>query len=163
VRWAGERFGVRVEAMPSPREAVLGADIVCTVTASKTPVVEGRWLAEGTHLNAVGSSLPTTRELDTDAVVRGRLVVDRRESALNEAGDFLIPRAEGAITDRHIAGELGEVLLGRVAGRTAGQEITIFKSLGLAVEDVAAAHHVLARAEARGIGLVADLGGRRSA
>ena len=163
VRWAGERFGVPVEAVASPRDAVLGADLVCTVTASKTPVVEGEWLAQGAHVNAVGSSIPTTRELDTRAILRGRLVVDRRESALNEAGDFLIPRAEGAIGDGHIVGELGEVLLGRAAGRTAPADITIFKSLGLAVEDVAAAHHVLARAEARGAGIVADLGGRRSA
>jgi ornithine cyclodeaminase len=163
VQWAADRFGARVEPTTNPRDAVLGADLVCTVTASRTPVVEGAWVAEGAHINAVGSSLPTTRELDTGAVVRGRLVVDRRESALNEAGDFLIPRAEGAITDGHIVGELGEVLLGRAAGRTAAREITIFKSLGLAVEDVAAAHHVLARAEARGVGVVADLGGRRSA
>jgi ornithine cyclodeaminase len=82
--------------------------------------------------------------------------------ALNEAGDFLIPRAEGAIGDSHILGELGDVLLGRIAGRTAASDVTIFKSLGIAVEDLAAAHHVLRRAEERGVGIVTDLGGRRS-
>ena len=157
-----ERLGIGVEAMKGPRETVEGADLVCTVTASLTPVVEGKWLAEGVHVNAVGSSLPTTRELDTAAIARGRLVVDRRESALNEAGDFLIPRAEGAIDDSHILGELGDVLLGRIAGRTAASDVTIFKSLGIAVEDLAAAHHVLRRAEERGVGIVTDLGGRRS-
>ncbi len=157
-----ERLGVTVEAMRGPRETVEGADLICTVTASPVPVVEGDWVAEGAHLNAVGSSLPTTRELDTRAMVRGRLIVDRRESALNEAGDFLIPRAEGAITDAHIVGEVGDVLLGRIPGRTGANEVTIFKSLGIAVEDLAAAHHVLRRAEERGVGIVTDLGGRRS-
>ena len=157
-----ERLGITVEATKGPRETVEGADLVCTVTASPTPVLEGKWLADGVHVNAVGSSLPTTRELDTAAIARGRLVVDRRESALNEAGDFLIPRAEGAIGDAHILGELGDVLLGRIAGRTAASDVTIFKSLGIAVEDLAAAHHVLRRAEERGVGIVADLGGRRS-
>ncbi len=161
-RWARERLGVTVEAARSPREAVVGADIICTTTASRTPVVDGDWLSEGAHVNAVGSSLPKARELDTLAVVRGRLFVDRMESALNEAGDFLIPLAEGAITDQHIKGELGDVLVGRLPGRTAPGEVTIFKSLGIAVEDLAAAHHVLRAAEARGVGLVTDLGGRRS-
>jgi ornithine cyclodeaminase/alanine dehydrogenase-like protein (mu-crystallin family) len=159
---ARDRLGITVEAMRGPRETVEGADLICTVTGSPTPVVEGEWVADGAHINAVGSSLPTSRELDTRAMVRGRLIVDRRESALNEAGDFLIPRREGAITDAHIVGELGDVLLGRVPGRTAAKEITIFKSLGIAVEDLAAAHHVLRRAEERGVGIVTDLGGRRS-
>jgi ornithine cyclodeaminase len=88
--------------------------------------------------------------------------VDRRESAIHEAGDYLIPLAEGAIRDGHIAGELGEVLLGRVPGRQSSGERTIFKSLGIAIEDLAAAHHVLAKAEARSIGLVTELGGLRT-
>lgn len=161
VRWAEERLGITVEAMASPREAVTGANLICTVTASRTPVVESAWLSDGAHVNAVGSSIPSARELDTATIVRGRLVVDRLESALNEAGDFLIPRAEGAVSDGHILGELGDVLLGRLEGRTGPGDLTIFKSLGLAVEDLAAAEHVLRRAEARGVGLVTDLGGRR--
>lgn len=161
VGWAGTRFGPPVEAVAGGAEAVTGADIVCAVSSAREPVVRSEWVAEGTHLNAVGSSLPTTRELDTATVVRARFVVDRRESALNEAGDFLIPRGEGAITDAHIAAELGDVLLGRVSGRQTAAEVTIFKSLGLAVEDLAAGTHVLRQAEARGIGLVTELGGRR--
>jgi ornithine cyclodeaminase len=161
VGWAEDRLGITVEAMAGPREAVTGANVICTVTASRTPVVEGAWIADGAHVNAVGSSLTSARELDTAAIVRGRLVVDRLESALNEAGDFLIPRAEGAVSDAHILGELGDVLLGRIEGRTGPGDVTIFKSLGLAVEDLAAAEHVLRQAEARGVGLVTDLGGRR--
>jgi ornithine cyclodeaminase len=161
VHWAEEERGITVEAMASPRDAVTGANLVCTVTASRSPVVESAWLDDGAHVNAVGSSIPSARELDTAAVVRGRLVVDRVESALNEAGDFLIPRAEGAVSDGHILGELGDVLLGRIEGRTGPGDLTIFKSLGLAVEDLAAAEYVLRQAEARGVGLVTDLGGRR--
>jgi ornithine cyclodeaminase len=121
---------------------VLGADLVCTVTASKEPVLRGEWLAAGAHVNAVGASLPTARELDTPAMVAARLFVDRRESALHEAGDFLIPKAEGAITDAHIQAELGEVLTGAHPGRRSPEEITVFKSLGLAAEDVAAAQRI---------------------
>jgi alanine dehydrogenase len=162
VRWADARLGIRVEPVTGPREAVEGADLICTVSAAKTPVVQGDWVSAGAHLNAVGSSIPTTRELDTRAVVRGRLFVDRLESALHEAGDFLIPRQEGAITDAHILGELGDVLLGGLVGRANPSDVTIFKSLGIAVEDLAAAHHVLRKAEALGVGLVAELGGLRT-
>jgi len=159
--WAGNRFGAAVETVSSAEAAVRGADIICTATSSRTPVVEAGWLGPGVHINAVGSSIPTARELDSRTVAEARLVVDRRESALNEAGDFLIPRSEGAITDAHIVGELGEVLLGTVPGRRTPAEWTIFKSLGLAIEDLAAAHHVLGKAASRNIGLVAHLGGLR--
>jgi ornithine cyclodeaminase len=142
------QHGIAVEPAGSAREAVDGADVVCTVTASREPVLRGEWLADGAHVNAVGASLPFARELDTEAVTRGRLYVDRRESALNEAGDFLIPKGEGVIDDGHIVGELGELLLGRVTGRRAADELTIFKSLGLAVEDVAAASFIYERATA---------------
>ena len=162
VSWARERLGLEVEPSTSPREAITGADLICTVSSSPVPLVEGDRLQEGVHINAVGSSIPTTRELDTRAIVRARLIVDRIESALNEAGDFLIPRAEGAVTDAHIAGELGDVLTGAVPGRRSPAEITVFKSLGIAVEDLAAAHHVLRNAEAQGLGIVAELGGLRS-
>jgi alanine dehydrogenase len=153
------RHGVEVEPARSAREAVGGAEIICTVTSSREPVLAGEWLADGAHVNAVGASLPFARELDTAATVRGRLYVDRRESALNEAGDFLIPRREGAIGDDHIVGELGELLLGRVPGRQSAAEVTIFKSLGLAVEDVAAAAFIYGRAEGRGSSV--ELGGER--
>lgn len=160
--WARRSAGIEVEIPETAEATVLGADLICTVTSSRQPVVRSEWIGDGAHLNAVGSSIPTAREVDSDTMVRARLVVDRRESALNEAGDFLIPRAEGRITDAHIRGELGEVLLGSVPGRTSPGEVTLFKSLGLAVEDLAAASHVVARAEAAGIGLVVELGGRKS-
>jgi len=148
---AGE--GIRIEAVGDAREAVDPADVVCTVTAARDPVLSGRWLRRGTHVNAVGAALPTTRELDSDAVTQARLFVDRRESALNEAGEVLIPIREGAITPEHILGEIGEVLIGRVPGRQQDDEITLFKSLGLAVEDLACAHYLHARSarENRGV------------
>lgn len=159
----GQRWGLAIEAVRSAREAVAGADLICTVTSARDPVLLGEWIAPGAHINAVGSSVPFARELDTAAVVRARLYVDRRESALHEAGDFLIPRQEGAVTDDHIRGELGEVLLGRAAGRSAPEEVTLFKSLGLAVEDLAAAHHVYRQALTAGRGARVELGGARSA
>jgi ornithine cyclodeaminase len=153
---ASERVGLGVEAAGSAREAVLGADLVCTVTASREPVLRGEWLAAGAHVNAVGASLPTARELDTPAMVAARLFVDRRESALNEAGDFLMPKAEGAISDAHIQAELGEVLTGAHPGRRSPEEITVFKSLGLAVEDVAAAQRIHQNALRSGAGSFID-------
>ncbi len=146
--------------MGSAREAVEGADIICTVTTAAEPVVLGRWLAPGAHINAVGAYTPATRELDTEAVVNARLYVDRRDSTLNEAGEFLIPKREGVIGDEHIVGELGEVLLGRAPGRGSPAEITLFKSLGIAIEDLAAAHHIWRKAEATGAGMWVEIGGR---
>jgi alanine dehydrogenase len=151
------QLDVAILPVASAREAVEDADIVCTVTASRDPVLAGGWLAKGVHVNAVGASLPSARELDTAAVVRGCLYVDRRESALNEAGDFLIPKKEGAIGDEHIVGELGELLLGRISGRRSEDEVTIFKSLGLAVEDVAAAAFIYEKARADGRGVRVEL------
>jgi ornithine cyclodeaminase len=142
-------------------EAVDGAHIVCTITSSRTPVLEGAWLSPGTHICAVGASLASARELDSAAVQRARLFVDRRESAYAEAGDFLVPRGEGLITDAHILGELGQLAAGLIAGRLTRDEITLFKSLGLAVEDVAALRYILARAVETGAGMTFSLGGLR--
>lgn len=156
------RHNITMEFMPTVQAAVQGADIICTTTSSPDPILLGKHLSPGCHINAVGSSVPFTRELDTDAVVRSRLFVDRRESTLNEAGDFLIPKKEGAVGDNHIQGEIGEILLGKVKGRTSQEEITLFKSLGLAVEDLASAHHIYNKAVARGLGSSVELGGSRS-
>ena len=155
------RLGVLVEATEYARDAVHGADIICTTTSSREPVLQGEWIAEGAHINAVGSSTPTARELDSAAVSRARLFVDRRESTLNEAGDFLIPRREGVIGDGHILGEIGELLLGTHDGRVTPGDVTLFKSLGLAVEDVAAAQFIYREAIRRGVGLSVELGGKR--
>ncbi|HET9982839.1 MAG TPA: ornithine cyclodeaminase family protein [Longimicrobiales bacterium] len=153
--------GVAVEVAASAEAAVAGASIVCTTTAATEPVLRGAWLAPGAHVNAVGSSVPAARELDSDAVARSRLYVDRRESTLSEAGDFLVPRREGRIDDAHIVAELGEVLTGQAGGRGSPDEVTLFKSLGLAVEDVAAARHVYEKALAAGGGTAVELGGGR--
>jgi alanine dehydrogenase len=155
------RHGIRVEPVDSARAAVEGADLVCTTTSSVEPVLLGEWLAPGTHVNAVGACTKNARELDSAAVLRARLFVDCRESALNEAGDFLIPKSEGVLGDDHIRGELGEVLVGRCAGRRSPEEITLFKSLGLAVEDLAVASHLDRLAREQGVGTMVELGGAR--
>lgn len=158
---ARESAGLHVQAVPTAREAVEGADIICTVTASREPILCGEWISPGAHINAVGACLASMRELDGQAVARSRLFVDRRESALNEAGDFLLARAEGAVNDDHILGEIGEVLIERVPGRTDDDEITLFKSVGLAIEDLAAALHVYETAVEKNVGTSVDFGGRR--
>jgi len=154
------RLGVPVEPVASAREALAGADLVVTATSSPTPVCEGGWLAPGAHVNAVGACFRTTRELDGAAVARARLFTDARESLRNESGDWLLAIEDGAIDADHPAAELGEVLVGKAPGRTGADEITLFKSLGLAIEDVAAAHLVLSRALERGVGARVDLEGR---
>lgn len=157
-RFAQTGPGARIEVADTAREAVEGADLICTTTSSSTPVLEGEWLAPGAHVNAVGSSIAAARELDTAAIARARLFVDRRESTLNEAGDFLIPKREGAVTDAAIVAELGELLAG-ADGRLSGTEVTIFKSLGLGVEDLAAAEYVYQQATRGGAGEVVEFSG----
>jgi ornithine cyclodeaminase len=151
-----EKHGIPIEAAPDAESAVADADIVCTTTSAKEPVLKGAWLTEGTHVNAVGACFRSFRELDTEAVRRARLFVDRRESALHEAGDFLIPLEEGAIAESHIRAEIGELLLGTAEGRGSPSEITIFKSLGIGVEDLGAAHHLWTMAERLGRGGLVD-------
>jgi ornithine cyclodeaminase/alanine dehydrogenase-like protein (mu-crystallin family) len=146
-----------VEVARSAEEAVRDADVVVTATTTAEPILRRDWLKEGTHVNAVGSSVPSSRELDSETVAAAALYVDRRESTVNESGDYLIPLREGAIGAEHIRGEIGEVLIGAVDGRRDDAELTVFKSLGLAVEDLAAAELVVARAEAEGAGVEVDL------
>jgi ornithine cyclodeaminase/alanine dehydrogenase-like protein (mu-crystallin family) len=138
-------------------EALADAEIVCTTTSSREPIVRRVWLAPGAHVNAVGSSVPTARELDAETVAAASLFVDRRESALNEAGEYLLAVEEAAIGAEHIRAELGEVLVGGHPGRTADDELTVFKSVGLAVEDLAAADLCVRRARERGVGTEVDL------
>jgi ornithine cyclodeaminase len=125
--------------VPSAEDAVRGADIIVTATSSPEPVLRRSWIAEGAHINAVGSSVRSARELDAETIAAASLFVDRRESALNESGDYLAAAAEGAVDETHIRGEIGELLIGTAAGRQSDQEITLFKSLGLAAEDLGAA------------------------
>lgn len=151
---AAEQLAIEVEAVvsPSPDAALFGAEVVCTTTSAREPVVEHRWLASGAHVNAVGSSIPKARELETETVAASSLFVDRRESTLNESGDYLMAHAEGAIGPDHIKAELGEVLVGTHPGREHEDELTLFKSLGIAVEDLAAAELVVRRAREQGVG-----------
>jgi ornithine cyclodeaminase len=131
---------------------VRAADVVCTCTNAPEPVLRREWLRPGTHVNAVGSSGTWARELDVETVTAASLFVDRRESALNESGEIIAALEAGAIGPEHILAELGEVLVGSHPGRTSESELTLFKSLGLAVEDLAAAELVVARARAAGVG-----------
>jgi ornithine cyclodeaminase len=156
-------YGVEAVVALTGEEAVRGADIVCATTSSNDPVLLGDWITPGAHINAVGVSQPAARELDSNAVKRSRLYVDRRESALKEPGDILVPLKEGVIGPDHIVGEIGEVLIGRAPGRRDDSEITLFKSLGLAIEDLAAAAHVYAEAVRTGAGVRVELGGARVA
>jgi ornithine cyclodeaminase len=149
--------GLPVEAAATAEEAVRGADMICTVTASRVPVLHGEWIAPGAHVNAVGACTPVSRELDTAAVLRSRFFGDLRESVLQEAGDFLIPLKEGAFGEDHLQGDLGDLLLGRVKGRLSPDDVTVFESLGIAVEDLAAAQHVYAAALAAGRGVRLEL------
>ena len=140
------QYGFPIVAVPSAEAAVREADIVATVTASAEPILQRAWLKEGVHINAVGSSIPTSREIDSATMAAARLFVDRRESALAEAGDLLIAIREDAVTGDHVVAELGEVIIGKNPGRRSPTELTLFKSLGLAVEDVASAAYIVRRA-----------------
>jgi ornithine cyclodeaminase len=141
-----------LEAVESPEAAVRGADIVVTATTAREPVLERSWLAPGTHVNAIGASRPPHREIDTATWAAAAVFVDRRESVENEAADYRLAREEGAIGPEHIQAELGEVLLGRARGRNSAEQVTLFRSLGLAVEDMAAAQHVMQQARDSGAG-----------
>ena len=134
-------------------EALDGAEVVCTCTAAREPIVRRAWLGAGAHVNAVGSSIPSARELDGDVVAAAALFVDRRESTLNESGDYLRAVEETGIGPGHIRAELGELLIGTRPGRADADELTLFKSLGLAVEDLAAAALCVERARERGLGV----------
>jgi ornithine cyclodeaminase len=144
------------EASPSVEEAVRGADVIVTVTNSAKPVLEREWLKPGAHVNAVGACFPTTRELDSATVADSSFFVDRRESAVNEAGDYLLALEEGAIGPDHIRAEIGEILIGAHPGRTSPDELTVFESLGLAVEDLAAAEYLMRRAAETGRGTTVE-------
>jgi len=141
-----------IEPVESNEAAARGADIIVTATTTREPVVNREWISPGTHLNAIGTYSFNAREVDTATMKAATLFVDRRESALNEAGDYLIAAKEGAIGPEHIRAELSEVVAGDRPGRTSPDEITIFKSLGLAMEDLAAAAYCFrkARQENRG-------------
>jgi alanine dehydrogenase len=142
--------GLRVK--PASPEEVAAGDIVVTATTSKTPVFDGDWVRDGAHVNGIGSHAPTARELDEKIVSSSRIVVDSLEANLREAGDLIIPMAEGKFSKERVHAELGEVVLGKKRGRESSEEKTLFKSVGLAIEDVATASVAYERARAAGIG-----------
>lgn len=144
--------GARLRATDTAEEAVRGADLIVLATASPVPVVDMSWIAPGSHIVSVGAPRPDQREIDPALMAQARLFVDSRAGALTESGDVVIGIAEGRFGADHIAGELGDVVLGRAEGRRSDDEITIFKSLGMAVEDVATADLVYRRAVERGVG-----------
>jgi ornithine cyclodeaminase/alanine dehydrogenase-like protein (mu-crystallin family) len=142
----------------SAEDAVRGADVVVTATSAREPVLRRDWLEAGAHVNAVGASTPSVRELDVDTVAACALFCDSRESLRNEAGEYLLALEQGAIPgENHVRGELGEVLAGSAPGRLHADELTVFRSLGLAVEDLAAAECAVARARRMGIGTEVEL------
>jgi ornithine cyclodeaminase/alanine dehydrogenase-like protein (mu-crystallin family) len=140
---------------PSADAALFGAEVVCTTTSASEPVVQRRWLVTGAHVNAVGAFGPN-RELDNDTMAGASLFVDRRESALSEGGDYGLAAADGAVGPNDIKAELGEVLAGMHPGREHEDELTVFKSYGIGVEDLAAADLVVRRARERGVGVEVD-------
>lgn len=145
-----------IEAVASAQSALTGADLIVTATTSHDPVLQRDWIAPGAHINAVGTYSPAAREIDTATMVAASLFVDRRESALNEAGDYLLAAREGAIGPDHIRAEIGELLIGAAPGRTTRDEITLFKSLGLAIEDLASAAYLYKKAQQRQAGTWVD-------
>src|SRR3984893_13125645 len=150
----GARHRIVVETSATVREAIAGADIICTTTKAREPILQGDWLTPGVHLNVVGSSIAAAAEIDTAAVVKARFFVDRRESTINEGGEYLRALKAGAITAEHILGEIGEVANGSKVGRSWPLDVTIYKSLGIAPQDLASAHHVLEKARAAGVGQI---------
>ncbi len=147
-------LGVPARGYDSVAQAVAGADIVVTATASPVPVLRREWLAPGTHVNAVGACLPGDRELDTATMAAAALFADSRESVTHESGDYLLAGQEGVVNP--VRAELGEVITGMAPGRAGEDEITVFESLGLAAEDLAAASYLYAEASRLGAGTVAE-------
>ena len=142
-RMRGE-FGVRVETAANARDAVAVADIVCTVTPAAEPILKGAWLKPGTHVNVVGSSFAGPAEVDSDLVVRSRFIADHREGVLKQGAEFLHAKAACLVGDEHVAGEIGEVLSGKIPGRQSEDQITVYKSLGHIVQDLVSVQALLA-------------------
>lgn len=151
-----KKLDLEILVASTPKEAIQGADIICCATISETPVFDDKDLPTGVHINAVGSYKPHVQEVPEEMVLRSRLYVDHRESALEETGDLIIPINKGLMTENHIIAEIGEVAGEKAPGRTSETEITFFKTVGVAVQDLAAASVVLEKAEALNIGTVID-------
>ena len=141
-----------IEVVKSNEEAVRGADLIVTASSAHEPVIQRDWIADGAHINAIGTHSPQSREIDSATMAAARIFADRRESVLNEAGDYLLAAKDGAITPESIVAEIGELVIKTKQGRTSPAEITLFKSLGLAIEDVTCAEYLYRKASAQQIG-----------
>lgn len=150
-------FGVAARPCATPAETIAGTDIVCTTTAATTPVLFGADLEPGQHVNLVGAAVATSAEADTRLVERSRFYVDSRAAAMAAAGELLNAIAAGAVDEQHIAGEIGEVAAGKVPGRQSVDDITVYKSLGVSAQDLAAAHYLWRSVAAQGLGQTFDL------
>lgn len=151
-----KRHGIDMTVAETVEAAIRDADIICTTTAAAEPILEGRWIPAGCHLNVVGSSVAKFREIDTEAVVRSRLYVDYKPMTITQGGEYLVALREGAIGESHILGEIGEVLAEKCTGRQKNSDITMYKSLGMPIEDIASAMHIYRKAEQQGVGAVID-------
>jgi ornithine cyclodeaminase/alanine dehydrogenase len=147
-----EQLGIQMVPVDTAEKAVRRSHIVTTASTSKTPILMGDWLEEGMHVNAIGSHTPDARELDAVAIKRAKVIVDSREAALKEAGDLMIPISQGLVTPDHIYAELGEIITGKKVGREKENDITIFKSQGLAIQDISTASRVYEIAVKKGFG-----------
>ena len=149
-------FSFPIEPVQTNEEALRQADLIVTATSSLEPVLKRDWISPGAHLNAIGTHSPNSREIDSATMAAARIFTDRRESALNESGDYLLAAKEGVVTPESILGEIGELLIGTKSGRTSSTDITLFKSLGLAVEDVVTADYLYRKARAHEAGAWID-------
>jgi ornithine cyclodeaminase len=152
VREMQDKVSFPIEAVDSNEDAVRGADLIVTATSANEPVVERDWIADGAHINAIGTHSPLSREIDSETMAAARIFADRRESVLNEAGDYLLAAQEGAVTPESIVAEVGELIIKTKEGRISPKEITLFKSLGLAIEDVACAEYLFRKAKIENVG-----------
>ncbi|MDA4111032.1 MAG: ornithine cyclodeaminase family protein [Thaumarchaeota archaeon] len=152
-----KKLDLQIKIADEPRDILRASDIVVTVSTSKTPLFDGKEIRPGTHINAFGNYKPDERELDTETILKSRVFVDYEEAALSEAGDLIIPINEGKFRRDEIIGNLGEVLLGSKPGRTSAKEITLFKSVGLGIQDCAAASLAYRNAVRKKIGINVDL------
>lgn len=151
-----QQFSFPIEPVRTNEEAVRGADLIVTATSSLEPVIDKDWISPGAHVNAIGTHSPNSREIDSATMAAARIFVDRRESALNESGDYLLAAKEGLVRPESIVAEIGELLIGTKSGRSSATEITVFKSLGLAIEDVVTADYLYRKALSQNAGTRID-------
>jgi ornithine cyclodeaminase/alanine dehydrogenase-like protein (mu-crystallin family) len=156
VREMQDKVSFPIEPVDTNEAAVRGAHLIVTATSSHDPVIKREWIAEGAHINAIGTHSPQSREIDTETMAAARIFVDRRKSALNEAGDYLLAAKDGAVSPESIVAEIGELVIQNKKGRLSPTEITLFKSLGLAIEDVVCAEYLFRKAQAENAGSWVD-------